>query len=70
MPRHYFHVKRDQMTVLDHEGVELADIVEAEIEAKRRAEEIALRERLNAVPPGTGVIVIADDWKTVMGVPF
>ena len=25
MPRYYFHVRRGQITVLDHEGIELAD---------------------------------------------
>ena len=25
MPRYYFHVRRGQMTVLDQEGIELAD---------------------------------------------
>jgi len=70
MARYFFHIKRGRMTVLDHEGVELADLTDAEREATRRAEEIVLRERLNVVPQGTGVIVIADHWQTVMEVPF
>jgi hypothetical protein len=70
MRRYYFHVKRGQLTVLDHEGVELADIIEAEREATCRAEAIVLREGLNAPPQGTGVIVIVDDWQAVMEVPF
>ena len=36
MPRSYFHVKRGQATLLDREGVELADIAEAANEAARR----------------------------------
>ena len=70
MPRYYFHIKRGRMTVLDHHGVELPDLTDAEREAMWRAQEIVLRERLNAVPQGTGVIVIADHWQTVMEVPF
>jgi hypothetical protein len=29
MPRYFFHVKSGQLTVLDREGVELADIANA-----------------------------------------
>jgi hypothetical protein len=70
MGRYYFHVKRGRLTVLDHVGVELADIDEAKRVATRRAEEIVLREGLNVVPQGTGAVVIADDWQTVMEVPL
>ena len=37
MPHYFFHVKRGQMTILDQEGIELADTEEAEREAARRA---------------------------------
>lgn len=70
MPHYFFHVKRGRATVLDHEGVALADLTHAQREATRRAEEIVLQEGLNAVPQGSGVIVVADDWQTVMEVPF
>ena len=40
MPRYYFHVRRGQMTVLDQEGIELADAADAEVEAARRAQQI------------------------------
>ena len=70
MSRYFFHIKRGRVTVLDHVGVELADLADAEREATRRAEEIVLREGLNAVTQGTGAVVIADDWRTVMEVPF
>jgi hypothetical protein len=33
MPRYYFHVRRDQITILDQEGIELAETVDAEVEA-------------------------------------
>ena len=29
MPRYYFHVRRGQITILDNEGIELDDTVEA-----------------------------------------
>jgi Domain of unknown function (DUF6894) len=71
MHRYYFHVKRGQMTELDHVGVELADIAEATWEAARRAQEIVSRNNLNAIPPINGAIVIADDaWQTVSEMPF
>jgi len=43
MPRYYFHVRRGQMTVLDQEGIELADTVDAELEATQRAQQIVNR---------------------------
>jgi hypothetical protein len=70
MQRYYFHVKRGPMTVFDREGIELPDIAEAVEEATRRAQAIVLRERLNAVPQGTGMVIIADDCETVQEVPF
>jgi hypothetical protein len=70
MQRYYFHVKRGPMTVFDREGIELPDIAQAVGEATRRAQSIVLRERLNAVPQGTGMVIIADDYQTVQEVPF
>ena len=40
MPRYFFHVKRGQMTVLDQEGIELADAAQAEVEAARRVQQM------------------------------
>ena len=67
MPRYFFHVKRGRVTVLDHQGVELAHIEDAELEAMRRAKKI-----LSTEPDASGhrAIVIADDWRPVMEVPF
>jgi len=70
MPRYFLHIRRGQMTVVDQEGVELPDIAAAEREATRRAEEIVSREKLKAVPDGTGVIIISDNSHTIMEVPF
>ena len=47
MPRYYFHVRRGQLTVLDHEGIELADSVDAEAEAAERAQQLANGEAMN-----------------------
>ena len=53
MPRYYFHVRRGQMTVVDKQGVELADNVEAVQEAERRGREIATDE--------AGAIIVEDE---------
>jgi hypothetical protein len=67
MPRYYFHVKRGQLTVLDHDGVELLDLAEAEQEALRRGQEIAARDG----PMARGSIIVADDnWRTLYEVAF
>jgi hypothetical protein len=57
------------MTLLDHEGVRLADIEEATREAALRGREIVAREGLNGAPPGVATIVIADEyWRPVLEV--
>ena len=53
MPRYYFHVRRGQMTVVDQEGIELTDNVEAVQEAQRRGREIATEE--------VGAIIVEDE---------
>jgi hypothetical protein len=62
--RHYFfHLKRGQMTLLDREGVQLADIEEATREAALRGREMSA--------PGGATIVIADEyWRPVLEVPL
>ena len=54
VPRYYFHVKSRQLTVLDQEGVELADIANAVKEAARRAQEIVLKDVLQGVSAVAG----------------
>jgi hypothetical protein len=70
MPRYYFHVRRGQVRILDREGTELADIDEAAKEAARRARQIAARESLNGVRLSPGIIVVEDDWQTVLELPL
>jgi hypothetical protein len=71
VPRYHFHVKSGQLTVLDQEGVELADIANAVTEAAQRAQEIVLKDVLQGVSAVSRMIVIADDeLHTVTELPF
>jgi len=71
MPRYFFHVRRGQVTVLDQEGVELADLDEAVQEAARRALQIMAREALISLPPSKGMIVVDDEeFCTLLELPF
>jgi hypothetical protein len=70
VPKYYFHVKRGQMTILDHEGIELANIEEATKEAARLGQEIAANEALKGVLPSRGIIIIDEGWRTVLELPF
>ena len=56
MPRYFFHLKRGQVTILDQEGLALADIEEAAAEAERRGREIAARDALQGVASHGAVI--------------
>ena len=77
MPRYYFHIRRGQLTVLDHEGIELADSAGAEAEATERAQQLANGEAMNgasmneASASRAGRIIVADDnWDTLFEFPF
>jgi len=75
MPRYYFHVSRGQTTILDHEGIELADTVDAEVEAAQRAQVLANGESLNGESlnrkfASRGRIFVADDWETLFEFAF
>ena len=61
MPRYFFHVKRGQVTVLDQQGVELADIDEAAKEAARRG---------GVIKPSGAVIVANDQWRPLFEMPM
>ena len=61
MPRYYFHIRRGRATVLDHDGVDLADFQEAATEAARRGREMASADV---------VVVVADEsWTPMFEVP-
>ena len=71
MPRYFFHVKRGQVTVLDQEGIELADTAEAEGEAARRAREELRKDGLQGKRGSGGTIIIADEnWQPLFEFPF
>ena len=71
MFRYFFHVKSGQLTVLDREGVELADIAKAVKEAAQRTQEIVSKDVLQGVSAVSGMSIIADDeWRTVTELPF
>jgi hypothetical protein len=81
MPHYYFHVRRGQITVLDHEGIELADTVDAKVEAAQRAQQVVDGEAMNgasmngasmneASTSRRGVIVADDNWQTLFELPF
>jgi hypothetical protein len=70
MPRYYFHVRRGQLTVLDHQGLELADSVDAEAEAADRAQQFANGAAMNGASMNKasasragGIIVADDNWQ-------
>ena len=68
MPRYFFHVKRGQVTVLDQEGVELADIDEAANEAVRRGGEIAALGTWQGIAHRGRAIVANEHWLSVFEV--
>jgi len=71
VPRYHFHVKSGQLTVLDQEGVELADIANAVTEAAQRAQGIVSKDVLQGAFAVSRMIIIADDeLRTVTELPF
>jgi hypothetical protein len=70
MDRYFFHVRRGRVTFLDNEGIELADLEEAAQEAARRAWQIEAREALTVLPPSGGMIIVDDEFRTVLELPF
>ncbi len=80
MPHYYFHVRRGQMTVLDHEGIVLADAAHAKAEAAQRAH-VVNGEAMNgasmngasmkeASASRKGIIVADYNWETLFEFPF
>jgi hypothetical protein len=70
MSRYYFHVRRGRLTVLDHGGIELADTMDAEVEAVERAQRLVNGEPLNGASASRGIIVADDNWQTLFELPF
>ena len=75
MPRCFFHLKRGQVTVLDQEGIDLANPAQAEEEAARRAQQCSTDDALNGMRVGRviniGMIIVADEnWRRLFELPF
>jgi hypothetical protein len=76
MPHYYFHLRRGQITVLDHEGIELADAADAKVEAAQRAKQVVNGEAMNGASMNDasasrgGIIVADDNWQTLFELPF
>jgi hypothetical protein len=76
MPHYYFHVRRGQITVLDHEGIELADTADADVETAQRAQglvngEAMDRASMDGASASRRRIIVADDnWETLFEFPF
>jgi hypothetical protein len=81
MPHYYFHVRRGQITVLDHEGIELTDTADAKVEVAQRAERLTGGEAMNGASMNGAsmkemfasrrrIIVADDNWETVFELPF
>ena len=70
MPRYYFHVRRGGVTMRDLDGLELADIAEAEAEAARRGRKIAAHEASQGIRPTAALIIIDEGWRTVLELPI
>ena len=70
MPRYYFHVRRGQITVPDHSGIELRDTACAEAEGAQRAQALVNAEPLSGASATPRWIIVADDWDTLFELPF
>jgi hypothetical protein len=77
MPHYYFHVRRGQITLLDHEGIALADTPNAKVEAEQRAQQIVNGEAMNgasmsetSTSRSRAIIVADDNWNTLFEFPF
>jgi uncharacterized protein DUF6894 len=76
IPHYYFHVRRGQITILDHEGIVLADAAHAKVEAVQLAQQLVNGEAMKgasmnrASASRRGIIVADDNWETLFEFPF
>jgi len=69
-------VRRGQITILDHEGIVLADAAHTKVEAAQRAQQVMNGEAMNGASMNEasanrgGIIVADDDWETLFEFPF
>jgi hypothetical protein len=66
MPRFYFHILSNGMTVPDDEGIDLPDIMAAHTEAFASARDLALSHDRNGFGKETRSVQIADAAGTVL----
>ena len=65
-----------QITILDHEGIVLADTAHAKVEAAQRAQQVVNGEAMNGASmneasASRGGIIVADhNWETLFELPF
>ena len=67
MARFYFHIRNASHLTLDEEGMDLAGIVEARIEARLSAGDLAMAAMRGGHGVNGGEIEIADERGTVLG---
>ena len=70
MPRYFFHIK-DEATILDQEGIELADLKAVRNEAIQTARQ-SMSERIldGHAPNGRTFIVTDEQGQVVLNFPF
>jgi len=66
----FFFIRWGQATILDRQGIELANIGEAVKEAVWRGRDIAALDIRKGIAPSGGVIIIDDDLETVRELSF
>ena len=70
VPRYFFRIRWGQATILDRQGIELANIDEAVKEAMRRGRDIAALDIRKGVAASGGVIIIDDELGDVLELSF
>ena len=71
MPRYFFHIKDEATTILDQEGIELADLKAVRNEAIQTARQ-SMSERIldGHAPNGRTFIVTDEQGQVVVNFPF
>lgn len=71
MSRYFFHIKDEATTILDHEGVELADLEAVRDEATRAARHSMSERVLDGHAPNGRTFVVTDEQgRVVLNFPF
>ena len=68
MPRYFFHIRWGQASILDRQGIELANIDEAVKEAVQRGRDIAALDVGKDVAASGGVIIIDAELRDGAGI--